>query len=198
MPFYKNKGDARCCSNYRGIKLTAHCLKIWERILDARLRNITNVTENQFGFVSGKSTTDAIHTLRTLVEKHKYNKKNLYSIFIDLEKAFDRVPRELIWQSLRYKLVPEALISLVQDTYLLASTQVKSVSGLTEKFEVKVGVHQGSALSPLLFNLVIDFLTRDIQDEIPWTLLYADDVALLSDDPVDLQGKLNRWTETLE
>ncbi|XP_063537823.1 uncharacterized protein LOC134747173 [Cydia strobilella] len=73
-PIYKNKGDISECNNYRGIKLTSHTLKIWERIVASRLKALTSTSENQFGFTSGKSTTDAIHILRMSMEKHRANK----------------------------------------------------------------------------------------------------------------------------
>lgn len=64
IPIFKNKGDIQDCSNYRGIKLTSHSLKMWERIVDRRLRNLVMVTQQQFGFMPGRSTTDTIFALR--------------------------------------------------------------------------------------------------------------------------------------
>jgi hypothetical protein len=54
VPIFKNKGDVQSCANYRGIKLMSHTMKLWERIIEHRLRGVTNVTENQFGFMSGR------------------------------------------------------------------------------------------------------------------------------------------------
>jgi hypothetical protein len=51
VPIFKNKADMQSCTNYRGIKLRSHTMKLWERIIDHRLRGVTNVTENQFGFM---------------------------------------------------------------------------------------------------------------------------------------------------
>lgn len=68
----------------------SHTLKIWERILNNRLKQIISLTPNQCGFVAAKSISDAIHTVRILMEKAKTNKTNLHMIFIDIEKAFDR------------------------------------------------------------------------------------------------------------
>ena len=67
IPLYKNKGDIQSCTNYRG-KLLNHTMKIWERVVERRLRKIVSISENQFGFMPGRSTTKAIHLVRRLVE----------------------------------------------------------------------------------------------------------------------------------
>lgn len=198
VPFYKNKGDITLCSNYRGIKLTSHTLKLWERILNRRFLDICQITPNQFGFTPSKSTTDAIQAVRILIEKHRVNNVDLHFAFIDLEKAFDRVPRRLVWQAMREQLIPEDYVLLVQDMYRNICTKVRSPAGLSREFAVEVGVHQGSALSPWLFNIVMDFVTKKIQHGLPWNLLYADDVALVAESAEKLQVSLNEWITALE
>ena len=149
VPIFKGKGDVLECNNYRGIKLMSHTMKLWERMIEARLREITNIADNQFGFRPGKSTTEPIFALRMLQEKYRERKKELHMVFVDLEKVYDQVPRELIWWSLRKKRVPEAYIKIIQDMYEDCQTQVTTREGNTEYFNVKVGLHQGSAISPL-------------------------------------------------
>jgi hypothetical protein len=75
----------------------SHTMKIWERIIEHRLRGVTNVTENQFGFMPGRSTMYAIFLIRQLMEKCTEQKKDLYMIFIDLENSYDKVPRNVMW-----------------------------------------------------------------------------------------------------
>ncbi|KAI3412287.1 DNA polymerase [Psidium guajava] len=60
VPIYKNKGDIQNCCNYRGIKLMSHTMKLWERVIEYRLRVVTNVSVNQFGYMPGRSTMEAI------------------------------------------------------------------------------------------------------------------------------------------
>ena len=84
VPIFKNKGDAQNCANYRGIKLMSHTMKIWERVIDARLRKDVVIREQQYGFMPGRSTTDAIFGLRILAEKYREGQKELHCVFIDL------------------------------------------------------------------------------------------------------------------
>ena len=60
IPLYKNRGDTQVCGNYRGIKLLSHTMKLWERVIETRIRQETMIRENQFGFMQGRSTTEAI------------------------------------------------------------------------------------------------------------------------------------------
>ena len=82
VPIYENKGDAQCCGNYRGIKLMSHTMKMWERVVEARLRDKVEIGEQQFGFMPGKSTTDAIFALRLLMEKHREGQQQLHCVFV--------------------------------------------------------------------------------------------------------------------
>ncbi|EYB85538.1 hypothetical protein Y032_0296g1688 [Ancylostoma ceylanicum] len=152
---------------------------------------------NKCGFVANCGTTDAIHAARLLIEKHREKQKPVHLVFLDLEKAFDRVSREAIWYALRWQGVPEELIEWVRILYADPSSRVQAAAGTSAEFRISVGVHQGSALSPLLFILVMDAITRDLQRPAPWNLLYADDVMLASEQKEDLQWLTQAWSERL-
>ena len=99
IPIYKNKGDAQCCGNYRGIKLMSHTMKVWERIIEARLKDRVEISKQQYGFMPGKGTNDAMFALRMLMEKYREGQRELYCVFVDLKKAYDRVLRVLYEKS---------------------------------------------------------------------------------------------------
>ena len=80
MSLHKNKGDIQKCSNYRGIKLMNHTMKFWERVIEHRLRYHAKIVENQFGFMSRRSTTKAIHLLRGLIERFKVSERDLHMV----------------------------------------------------------------------------------------------------------------------
>ena len=140
---YNSKGDALERDNYHGLKLTEQVMKVLERIT----RQVVSVDDSQFGFIPGRGTTDTIFVIRPLQEKYLATNKILYMAFIDLERAFDRVLRKVIWWALRKLGVDEWIVRLVQGMYSNARSRVRVGEGCSEEFEVKVGVHQGSVKS---------------------------------------------------
>ncbi|KAK3547011.1 hypothetical protein QTP86_008801 [Hemibagrus guttatus] len=196
--FFKNKGDVQSCSNYRGIKLMSHTMKLWERVVEARLRKVVEICEQQYGFMPRKSTTDAIFALRILMEKYRDGQRELHCVFVDLEKAYDRVPREELWYCMRKSGVAEKYVRVVQDMYERSRTVVRCAVGQTEEFKVEVGLHQGSALSPFLFAIVMDQLSEEVRQESPWTMMFADDIVICSESREQVEENLERWRFALE
>ncbi|KAH1263123.1 putative serine/threonine-protein kinase abkB [Glycine max] len=195
---YKNKGDIQNCANYRGIKLMSHTMKLWERVIERRLRKETQVTENQFGFMPGRSTMEAIYLLRRVMEQYRMAQQDLHLIFIDLEKAYDRVPREILWKALEKKGVRVAYIRAIQDMYDRVSTSVRTQGGESDDFPITIGLHQGSTLSPYLFTLILDVLTEQIQEIASRCMLFADDIVLLGESREELNERLETWRRALE
>ena len=70
----------------------SHTMKVWERIIEARLRDRVEISKQQYGFMPGKGTTYAMFALRMLIEKYREGQRELHCVFMDLEKAYDRVP----------------------------------------------------------------------------------------------------------
>ena len=103
--------------------------------------------------MSGNGTTNSSFALRMLMEKYREGQRQLHCVFVDLEKAYDRVSQEELWYCMRKSGLVEKYVQLVQDVYKGSKTVVRCAVGTTESFKVKVGLHQGSALS--LFPLPI-------------------------------------------
>ncbi|KAK3548620.1 hypothetical protein QTP70_015565, partial [Hemibagrus guttatus] len=198
VPIFKNKGDVQSCSNYRGIKLMSQTMKVWERVVEARLRKVVEICEQQYGFMPRKSTTDAIFALRILMEKYRDGQREWHCVFVDLEEAYDRVPREELWYCMRKSGVAEKYVRVVQDIYERSRTVVRCAVGQTEEFNVEVGLHQGSALSPFLFAMVMDQLSEEVRQESPWTMMFADDIVICSESREQVEENLERWRCALE
>ncbi|KAK3525944.1 hypothetical protein QTP70_011034 [Hemibagrus guttatus] len=173
-------------------------MKLWERVVEARLRKVVEICEQQYGFMPRKSTTDAIFALRILMEKYRDGQRELHCVFVDLEKAYDRVPREELWYCMRKSGVAERYVRVVQDMYERSRTVVRCAVGQTEEFKVEVGLHQGSALSSFLFAMVMDQLSEEVRQESPWTMMFADDIVICSESREQVEESLERWRFALE
>ena len=192
------KGEALDRGNYRGLKLTDQVMKLLEHVLDSLIRNMVDINEMQFGFVPGRGTTDAIFIGRQLQEKCIAAKKPLYFAFVDLEKAFDRVPRKVLWWAMRSLGVEEWAIRVIQGMYTNARSRVRVNGQYSKEFGVGVGVYQGSVLSPLLFIMVLEALSREFRIGMPWEILCADDLVIIADSMGECIIKLKVWKANME
>ncbi|KAK3547951.1 hypothetical protein QTP70_001318 [Hemibagrus guttatus] len=116
----------------------------------------------------------------------------------NLEKAYDRVPREELWYCMRKSRVAEKYVRVVQDMYERSRTVVRCAVSQTEEFKVEVGLHQGLALSPFLFAIVIDQLSEEVRQESPWKMMFADDIVICSERREQVEETLERWRFALE
>ena len=135
VPVYKGKGDPLVCGSYRAIKLLEQPMKVLERVLEKRIRCQVSIDNMQFGFMPGNGTTDSIFIMRQVQEKHQAKKKKLYYAFVDLEKEFDRVPKEVVRWALRKLGVDKWLIRTVMALYTEACTVVRTHAGLSESLK---------------------------------------------------------------
>ena len=101
------------------------------------------VDEIQFGFMPKRGTIDSVFMLRRLQDEYHAKGKKLYVCFVDLVKAFDRVPRKVLELAMRKKEIQEVLVRSMMSLYEGAKTRVRVDSDLSEEFEVKLGMHQG-------------------------------------------------------
>ena len=105
LSIFKGKSDVMSCGSYRGVKLLEHAMKIVERVLERRIRTLVNLNKIQFGFMPGKGTVDAIFIVRRMQEEYQKKNKKLYMCFVNMEKAFDRVPRKVMEWAMRKKVL---------------------------------------------------------------------------------------------
>ena len=211
VPVYK-KGSRLDCTNYRGISLMSIVGKVFARVLNERVKVLTGdkVMDEQGGFRLGRGCIDQIFAVKQIVEKIIEKNKKVYMAFVDLEKAYDNVSREKLWKVLDEYGVKGKLLRAIQALYEDGKARVK-VGGLeSELFGVHRGVRQGCTLSPWLFNVFIDRVTREarrhFRSEVKLStgdvgvLLFADDMVVMAESVEGLQSNLqvlsdvlNRW-----
>ena len=204
-PIFK-KGSKTDPDNYRGIAIGSAFAKLFSFILLKRLIEFIDIknliSPEQIGFMKGKSTSDHIFLLQTIIEKVvKKNKKKLYAAFIDFKKAYDTVNRELLIRKLQSIGINGTFLRNIVSMYRITEYSVKLKGGNTRGIKSNLGLKQGCPLSPILFNLYIDDI-REIFDDTcdPVTIqdtklnhfLYADDLVIISESNDGLQNCLDK------
>ncbi|CAH2104692.1 unnamed protein product [Euphydryas editha] len=144
---YKNRGDRSCCDSYRGISLLSVPGKVFARVLLNRLMKLSEqlLPETQFGFRPERGTCEAIFSIRQLQEKSIEQGRHLYLCFVDLEKAFDSMPREALWIVLSKIGCTEKFVRLLHDDMECC---VAVNDEQSEFFAVTCGVKQTCVLAP--------------------------------------------------
>lgn len=186
LPIHKN-GDEKECRNYRGITLLSVAYKILSTLINNKLRSFAtqNIGEYQMGFVKGKSTVDAIHITKQIIEKCREHNIDIHMLFIDFKRAFDSVKRPKIIRIMKEMKIPEKIIRLVWSTMEKSEAIVSTREGNTETFETNVGIRQGDSLSSALFNIVLEHVIRKvdcrgiIRNKEGQIIAYADDVLII-------------------
>ena len=205
LPIPKGSGVELDPQNYRGISLQPIVLKGLASILGNRLSNWVEdhdiLAEEQCGFRKERECMDHIFTLNGIVEARMAQGKETFVCFIDLRKSFDSVDRKLLWHKLqKFYGLEGKIINILRAMYEEVESSVRVNDDLSEWFSVEKGVKQGCILSPLLFGLFINDLPSYLKGQFTGVrcgecdigcLLYADDIALLSDSEENLQVALN-------
>lgn len=136
--------------------------KVYGRLLTERLMEVTEekVSQEQGGFRKGKGCVHKIFAIKMIVEEYLGKGRKLYAAFMDLEKAYDRVDREALWNVLRIYGVGGQLLEGIKTFYRGASACVRMDGEPSESFEIGVGVRQGCVMSPWLFTVFMDGCMR--------------------------------------
>jgi hypothetical protein len=204
VPIFK-KGDVDDPGNYRLITIGPILGKLYARVVNRRMTEWAERCRyravGQAGFRPKQSTVDQLFVLNTITEDAKSRGQPLYACFVDFRKAFDSVPRALLWECLAELAVHSEMLAAVRAMYANVRCTIKSKEGLTSTFGSAMGVKQGCSLSPLLFGLYIDSLFAELAAlpvahpkillQVVPALLFADDVVLLAHSVHALQALLN-------
>ena len=160
------KEEATKCSDHRIISLISHTAKIVAKILRRRIeKKIKDILgEDQFGFRRRRGTRDAIGMLRIISERTLEIDEEISVCFIDWQKAFDRVNWTKLMQILKKTGIHWRERRLISNLYMAQSVKVRLNRGETRNVKIGRGVRQGSCLSPILFNLYSECLTKEVME----------------------------------
>ena len=139
-------------------------MKVLERILEGSIRKSVEMEskEEQQEFRKGRGTTDGMFALRKLVEKRLGVQGEMPLRFMELEKAYDAIPRAMVMASPRWMGMPEAEVKLVEGMYKGTKGRVLVGPWMSEEFSVNIGLRQGSALSALMFTMAMELVNRKV------------------------------------
>ena len=206
-PIHK-KGSKLDPDNYRAISLLCCLGKFFSAILNQRLlkfvldNNI--ISKEQLGFMPGNRTSDALIILYNLYNQYcRKNNKYIYACFVDFKKAFDRVPRHILFEKLISHNITGKFYDCIKNMYLNDQAAIKIGDKITDKFEINQGVKQGCIISPLLFNIFLADLPKRLnenkndplylnenENETLSCIVWADDLLLLSETETGLNNML--------
>ena len=197
MPIFK-KGDRHNPANYRPINLTCNPCKCMEKIIAKELTNflIVNniIPESQHGFLPGRSTvSNLLQCVNTWTQDHDGNVP-IDVVYLDFEKAFDRVPIQRLLTKLEHHGIRGDLLRWITSFLRDRTYKVRVNGAFSDQFEVRSGVPQGSVLGPLLFLVYIMDLGWNIQSKISF---FADDTKIYSD-PLSDGYSLHRDLQVLD
>jgi sorting nexin-29 len=157
------KGDAMTCSNYRGISLLCTTYKMFSNILFKRLDPYVEdvISDYQYGFCQGRSTSNQIFNLRQVLEKCNKFGTEIHHLFMHFRAAYDSIGRSNLYTAMKEYQIPRKLTALVKTTKSNSLCQIRIHNLLSDPIHIKNGVRQGDALACLLFNIALEKVIRD-------------------------------------
>lgn len=201
------KGDRRSCENYRGISVVSAMGRLYGKVLKKRIEKEVEEIEDQSGFRAGRSCLDNIFVLQQVMERRKERNLPTHIVFIDLEKAYDTVPLNKLFETLTKNGINKTYVRAVWNMYRECKSAVKWGNMISEAFPITKGLKQGCTLSPTLFKIYIQQVLNNwrkkvsgmgisIDDDNNLTnLLFADDQVIFACDEEDTDYMLRKLDE---
>lgn len=196
--------DPRVPLQYRGISLLSTVSKLFTGILNKRLSNYAEkhdlFVEEQNGFRTNRSCEEHIFTLTSIIRNRKTKGKETFVGFVDMEKAFDKVDRNLLLYMLLKKGISGNMYSAIKAMYETNNYTIGLNNVFTPWFNADIGVRQGDCLSSTLFAMFINDMAKNvkalnngilIEGNNVCILLFADDIAIITDNEENLQNMFN-------
>ena len=200
---YKGKGEKGKCSNERGISLTSNMGKVFERLINNRIKHKIETTEAQAGGQAGKSTADHISILNNIINHNKKKKKqDLYVVFLDITKAYDKAWLKAIMYTTHKNGLKEKDWKIVKKLNSNLTAKLRTKYGLTRQIKIKDSIRQGGVLSVIEYANLIDEIAKELQQKSVGyqkvgnnttlgCLLWMDDVVLIHHNKEEIQRMLN-------
>ncbi|KAJ2937575.1 hypothetical protein O0L34_g12973 [Tuta absoluta] len=190
VPICKNKlKDVACSSNYKPIALAPIIARIFEKTIHALTEKCLGSCDHQMGFKNNSSTATAIYVVKQVASYYKAYGTSTIACYLDLSKAFDRVSHPILWEKLRARGVPAPILQTLKQWHEQQENTVRWNGVYSDPEKLQCGVRQGGSSSPVLFNLYMDQLSRDLEQSGVGCYMngkcvnhvaYADDMLLLA------------------
>ena len=198
---YKGKGTKGKCSNERGITLASNMGKIYERIVNERVKRQVYITEAQAGGTPGNATVDHLITLKQTISEIRKKGKTAYIVFLDVQKAYDKAWLDAILYALKKNGVGAKNLKMVKKLNSDLTATIQTRYGLTREIKIRDSIRQGGVLSVIEYATLIDEIATELRENelgittetghILESLLWMDDVCLVHYDFAKLQKILN-------
>ena len=201
LRLYKGKGIKGKCSNERGITLASNPGKLYERIINKRVKKQVQLTEAQAGGIPGSATCDHLIILDQTIQEIREEKKTAYIIFLDVQKAYDKAWLNGILYALNQNGVSGKNLTMIKKINTNLRARIHTKHGLTREIRIRDSIRQGGVLSVIEYATLIDEIAKELkrnniglktkQGTMLNTLLWMDDVCLIHHDLTTLQQMLD-------
>ena len=198
---YKGKGVKGKCSNERGITLASNVGKVYERIINERVKSKLYITKAQAGGKAGCSTADHLIVLKQAIKEICKNGKAAYIIFLDVQKAYDKAWLDAIIYTLHKNGIEGKNLRMIKKLNSNLTAKIQTRYGLTRKINIKDSIRQGGVLSVIEYAALIDEISKELRKKGLGlkmyenlkidSLLWMDDVCLIHHDLETLQEMLD-------